>query len=76
MKLKDEEKRGLIKELQQFFLEERGEEPGIIASEKILDFFMENLGALIYNKALDDARFWLKRRLEDLELDYDLLYKG
>jgi len=76
IKFKDEEKRYLLKEIQYFFQEERGEELGIIASEKILDFFMENLGTLLYNKALDDAHIWLKRRLEDMEIDYDLLYKN
>lgn len=70
-----EQKALLIKEIQNFFSEEREEQIGIIASENLLDFFMENLGNKIYNKALDDARVWFGKRMEALDIDYDLLYK-
>ena len=71
----NEEKMVLIKEIQDFFYEEREEKIGIIAAENILDFFLGNLGIRIYNKALNDARVWFSKRMEDLEMDYDLLYK-
>ncbi|RKD33916.1 DUF2164 domain-containing protein [Thermohalobacter berrensis] len=70
-----EEKNKLLKEIQDFFYEERDEEIGIIAAEKILDFYIENLGTIIYNKALDDARVWFNKRLEDIEIDYNMLYR-
>ena len=75
LKLSTEERKSLIKEIQNYFYEERDEELGIIASEKILDFFLDNLGSLIYNKSLDDARVWFSKRMEDIGIDYDLLYK-
>jgi uncharacterized protein (DUF2164 family) len=61
--------------IQVFFEEERSEEIGIIAAQKVLDFFMEDLGEDIYNKALDDSRKWFSKRMEDIDIDYDLLYK-
>lgn len=75
IKLTKEEKKRLGKEIQDYFLQERDEELGIIATEKMLDFFGRSLGSLIYNKALDDARIWFMNRMEDIGFDYDLLYK-
>ena len=65
----------LIRQIQCFFEEERSEEIGIIAAQEVLDFFLDDLGEDIYNKALDDARNWFSKRIEDIDIDYDLLYK-
>lgn len=70
-----EEKAALIKEIQNFFYEEKEESIGIIAAENLLDFFIENLGNKIYNKALDDAKVWFIKRMDIIEIDYDLLYQ-
>lgn len=75
MELTKEEKNKLINEIQTFFLQERNEEIGIIAAGTVLEFFLENLGAFIYNKSLDEAKIWFCRRIEDMEIDYDTLYK-
>jgi uncharacterized protein (DUF2164 family) len=75
IKLSKKEKDKIIDEIQGFFYDERDKEIGIIASQKVLDLFLEDLGKFIYNKALDDAEIWFKKRMEDIELDYDLLYK-
>ncbi len=72
-KLSREERNKLIQEIQFFFEEERDEEIGIIAGGTVLEFFLEILGPQIYNKALDDARVWYMKRMEDLELDFDSL---
>jgi uncharacterized protein (DUF2164 family) len=73
--LAPEEKKLLVREVQTFFDQEREEAIGVIAAENILDFFLNNLGTLIYNKALDDARVWFSKKMENLETDYDLLYR-
>lgn len=70
-----EEKNKLINEIQDFFHEERNEEIGIIAAETVLEFFLENLGTFMYNKSLDEAKTWFCKRMEDIEVDYDILYK-
>ncbi len=74
-KLKREEKAKLVNDIQYFFSQERDEDIGIIAAEQVLDFFLEDMGKIIYNRALDDAKIWREKRNEDLELDYELLYK-
>ena len=75
IKFTSEEKKRMIEEIQSFFLEEREEELGIIASENILDFFINTLGKDIYNKALDDAMVWYKQRMDTLETDFYEIYK-
>jgi uncharacterized protein (DUF2164 family) len=73
--LTPEQKKQLLEEIIYYFETERDEKLGIIASESILDFFMDNLGRSIYNKALDDAKGWYTARLEDVEADFYSLYK-
>jgi len=73
---KQEEKEQFIKEIQCFFEEERNETIGIIAADKVLDFFIEVLGNKVYNKALDDTQFWFKRYMDNMEADYYSLYKS
>ncbi len=70
-----EERNKLIKEIQNFFQNERDEDIGIIAAGKVLDFFINILGVYIHNKSLDQTKKWITQRLEDIEIDYDMLYK-
>lgn len=76
IKLTDEEKKRMLEDIVYYFETEREEKLGIIASENILDFFMDTMGAHIYNKALDDIKLWYGRRMEDVEADYYSLYKS
>ena len=73
--LKRKEKDKLIREIQNYFYEEYGQEIGIIAATNLIEFFDEQLGKVYYNKALDEAKNWFKIRMEDMEIDYDLIYK-
>lgn len=73
--LTQEKRQLLIQAIQKFFLEERDEEIGIIAADRVLDFFINNLGNTIHNLALDEAHAWFSHRLENLEVDYDQLYR-
>lgn len=74
-RLSEDEKKQICEEIAAFYLDERGEEIGIIGQQQILDFFMENLAPAIYNKALDDARNWYRGQQDNLEADYYMLYK-
>lgn len=74
-KLSRKEKSIIISEIQRFFYEERDEEIGLIAADIIFDFFSDSLGNFIYNKGLDDAKLWFSKRMDDLSIDYDSLYK-
>lgn len=71
-----EQKKRMQEEIIYFFQEERDEELGIIGSEIILDFFVDMLGEVIYNKALDDVKLWLTRNIENMESDYYALYRN
>jgi uncharacterized protein (DUF2164 family) len=75
IQLSSEEKKQLLEEIKYYFETERDEKLGIIASESILDFFMDTLGKYIYNKALDDTKLWYQHRMEDVESDFYALYK-
>lgn len=73
--LNPEERTQMLKEIASFYAEEREEQIGIIASNQILDFFLDTLGKHIYNKALDDAQLWYKQMADNMEADYYALYK-
>lgn len=74
-KLNEKDKREMINDISLFMSDYTDNEPGIIMCEEILDFFLENLGIKIYNKALDDAQDWYKEALSNLEADFYALYK-
>ena len=74
--LNDAQKKQLLSEIRAFYLEERDEEIGMIEEHQILDLFCERLAPIIYNKALDDALRWMKGQMENIEVDYYLLYKN
>lgn len=73
--LTDEQKKSIMNEIHDFFVEEYGEDIGIIKQQRIMELFLEQLAPMIYNKALDDAMMWYKRLQDNLEADYYALYK-
>lgn len=56
IKLPKEEKEALVRDVQQYFEEERSETIGNLAAEQILDHMIQLLGPHLYNKAIADAR--------------------
>lgn len=76
IKLTDRQKEHLKDEIKAFYLDVRGDEIGIIEQEQLLDLFVEHLAPIVYNKALDDAQYWYKRQLENIESDYFSLYRN
>ncbi len=73
--LTDEQKKAIMDQIHNFFLEEYDEDLGIIKQQRIFDMFAEELAPIVYNKALDDAMLWYKRQQENLEADFYSLYK-
>jgi uncharacterized protein (DUF2164 family) len=73
--LSKEKRKSCIEEIIQFFKEERNEEIGVVAGGNLLDLFLQIAGKDIYNKGVDDSKFLLKRLLEDLDIDMDVLLK-
>ncbi len=70
-KLTDEQRQASIEGLIHFFENERDEKIGVLAAEKLLDFFQQNIGVSIYNKGVTDAKVAVEKRIEDLQFDLD-----
>lgn len=75
IKLSDEQKKALKEEIHAYYLDERGEDIGIIHQNGLVDLFIDRLAPIIYNRALDDAKLWIFQRLDDMNSDYYELYK-
>ncbi len=76
IKLSDSQKEKLNAEIRAFYLDERGEEIGIVEQMQLLDLFEQKLAPIIYNRALDDAKRWYAQMMDNLDSDYYLLYKN
>ena len=74
--LSNAQKQQLKDEIKAFYIDERGEEVNIIEQMQILNLFEEKMAPVIYNRALDDAKKWFARTLENLDSDYYTLYKN
>lgn len=75
LKLEPDEKKQLMEEIRYFFAEEYYLDLGYIGQERILEFFLEQLGSKIYNMGLDDAKKFFSRQYENAEADFYTLYK-
>lgn len=73
--LNREQKDKIVRDIIGYFEAERDEQIGIFAAEDILDFFLEAIGKEAYNRGVYDAQQALKQRLEDLDMDLDLLQR-
>ncbi|NGP57223.1 DUF2164 domain-containing protein [Paenibacillus thiaminolyticus] len=69
IKLPRERKEHIMEQVKQYFAEERSEELGDIGAEQLIDFMIKELGPLLYNQAVQDARKLLLERMAALEDD-------
>lgn len=76
IKLSESQKEKLKEEIKAMYLDERGEEIGMIEQMQLLDLFEQKLAPVIYNKALDDAKNWFVQMMENMDSDYYLLYRN
>ena len=76
IKLSEIQKKKLNEEIKAFYLDERGEEIGMIEQMQLLDLFVQKLAPIVYNKALDDAKRWYSQMMDNLESDFYALYKN
>lgn len=67
IELTDDRRMRLIETLQGFFLSEFDEELSKFRAERLIDFFVGSLGPHVYNQAVQDARGFMLRKLEDLD---------
>lgn len=56
-----------IQSIQQYFEQNLPEPIGELAAGLLLDYFLEEIGPAIYNKAISDAQQRLQQRVSDLD---------
>lgn len=66
IKLTKEQREDMISEIKNYFLNEREEELGDLASSLILDFVIEKLALEFYNMGVQDSYKYMNDRIEDL----------
>jgi len=70
IRLGEERRERMLRSVRRFFADELDLELGDLAASRILDFFTRELGAPIYNQAIQDARAHLQSKLDDLEGEF------
>ena len=76
IKLSEAQKKKLNEEIKAFYLDQRGEEIGMIEQMQLLELFEQHLAPIIYNRALDDVKQWFSQMMENADSDYYVLYKN
>lgn len=67
LQLSDERREQLIRSLEGFYLEEFDETLSELRARQILDFVLESVAPHVYNQALQDARAFMQRKLDELD---------
>lgn len=52
---------------------ENSDEVGIIAAQDIIDIVTENLAPVFYNQGVEDAHKTVQDKIQDIEVDLDVL---
>ena len=76
IELSDDRRAQIRLALEGFFLEEFEMELSTFRADQLLDFLMETLGPAIYNQAVQDARAFMQRKLDDLEGDVSVPWRS
>ena len=70
IRLSDERRARIVRSLQTFFASELDRELSEFQAGLLIDFFIHDLGATVYNQAIQDARGFLQEKLADLEGEF------
>jgi uncharacterized protein (DUF2164 family) len=70
IRLTDERRERMLRSIKKHFAEALDQELGDLAAGRLLDFFVKELGAPVYNQAIQDARRFLLEKLDDLEGEF------
>jgi len=66
VELRKDERARAIASIQQYFEENLTEPIGNLPAGQLLDYFMEEIGPVIYNRAISEAQVRLQQRVMDL----------
>jgi uncharacterized protein (DUF2164 family) len=67
IQLSEERREVLTSAVQQLFLEEFERDLSDFQAQRLIDFFMSQLGPPVYNQAIQDARAHIQLKLDDLD---------
>jgi len=70
IRLSDERRKRIERLLQALFTSELDREISEFQAGVVLDFFIRELGAPVYNQAIQDARGFVQEKLSDLEGEF------
>ncbi len=76
IELTDERRAQVRLALEGFFLEEFETDLSTFRADQLIDFVLEALGPTIYNQAVQDARAFMQRKLDDLEGDVSVPWRA
>ena len=65
-----EARKEAVASIERWFLEEREEKIGNIAASALLGFFLEEIGPLVYNRAVADVQERLAARVSELDIEF------
>ena len=68
--LSEDRERVVLNSLKAFYAEEFDEELSAYQAERLLEFFIKNLGPPVYNQAISDARTFMFEKLDDLDAEF------
>jgi uncharacterized protein (DUF2164 family) len=69
IELSKETRKELISSIERYFQENMEERIGNIAASALLGFFLDELGPLVYNKAVADVQERLQARVMEVDLE-------
>lgn len=64
-----EARKEAIESIQQYFQENLEGKIGNLAADALLDYFLEELGPLVYNKAVADVQDRLQTRIMEVDIE-------
>ena len=59
-----------VQSIERWFLDERDEKIGNIAASALLGFFLEEIGPLVYNRAVADVQERLGARIAEPDIEF------
>ena len=69
IELANEVRKEAVASIERYFQEHRQEKIGNIAAAGLLGFFLEELGPLVYNRAVADVQERLQARVAELDIE-------
>lgn len=71
--LTQKQREAAINKIIGFFETERDEKIGVIAAEEILDMFLDEVGAHIYNKGIRESKRAFEEHMQSILIDLEML---